>query len=159
MFATICILKPQKFLTSFLQYESCSKRNASYFITLAHDISGRCWGYGSIEWTFLMIFHFIAMWQNGSRTAVQQNGTWRGNAKVCHWIPSMNAIYELHLLTFTNACWVCMEIKQWGSGWQISEVVRMTDGAQVYDRDMQVLDLWSIKGHSWWCWWMKNSVL
>ena len=33
-------------------YKDCSKNNASYFITLAHNIIGRCWWYGSRGCTF-----------------------------------------------------------------------------------------------------------
>ena len=41
------ILKPDLGSIFLLIYKGCSKSNASYFIMLAHNISGECWWYGS----------------------------------------------------------------------------------------------------------------
>jgi len=43
-------------------YKSCSESNASYFMSLAHIIRGRCWRYGSKGQTFPPISHYI-LWQ------------------------------------------------------------------------------------------------
>jgi len=44
-------------------HEDCRNSNASYFITLTHNVRGRGWWYGSGGWTFLSIFHFVAVQQ------------------------------------------------------------------------------------------------
>ena len=49
-----------------------------------------------------------------SRGAVWQNGVWHGSAyetKVCNWIPPCGK--KLHPMTFTDACWMFTETKQW----------------------------------------------
>ena len=56
-----------------LKYKLCSKSNASYFIMLAHNFRGRCWWYGSRDWSLPPTFHYINRWQQkGSLT----NGVW-----------------------------------------------------------------------------------
>jgi len=39
-------------------YKDSSKSNASYFITLVHNIRGRWWGYGR-GWTYLLYSYYI----------------------------------------------------------------------------------------------------
>ena len=68
----------------------------------------------------------------GSTGAVWQNGIWRGSAfeeKEWNLIPPCRK--KWHPLTFTDACWMFLETKQWmwakwGSGWCISAVVTAT---------------------------------
>ena len=57
----------------------CSKSNASYFIMLARDISGRCWWDGSKAWTFPPISHCMLpcdRWQQRG-TLTQCLLTWK----------------------------------------------------------------------------------
>jgi len=69
-----------------LKYKLCSKSNASYFIMLALDFRGRCWWYGSRDWSLPPTFHYINRWQQkGSLT----NGVWHRRtyeAKVSLWV-------------------------------------------------------------------------
>ena len=69
------LLKSWKMYTeSFdVKCDGCSKSNASYFITLAHNIRGSCWWNGSRGWTFPATFCYILLlcdrWQQrGSLT-------------------------------------------------------------------------------------------
>jgi len=51
---------------------------------------------------------------DGSRGAHCQNNIWHGRTykvKVWNWIPPWGK--KWHPLTFTDACWTLMEIKQW----------------------------------------------
>ena len=110
-------------------YEGCSKINASSFILLAH-VSGGCWWYGSRGWTLPSIFCYILFlcdtWQQkGNLTKWCQ--TWKD---VLSKGVSLNSSMwkKWHPLTFINACWAFIEIKQWvwaqwGSGWCISAMV------------------------------------
>jgi len=64
-------------------YEGCSESNASYFILLAHNIRGRCWGYGSRCWTLPTISRYMLL-------LCDRCHLWYGSAskaKVCHWTP------------------------------------------------------------------------
>jgi len=54
-------------------YEISSKSNASYFIMLGHNISGRYWWCGSRGWTFPLLFHYMSLPQD----RWQQRGTVR----------------------------------------------------------------------------------
>ena len=95
--------------------EGCSKSNASYFITLAHNIRGRCWWYDSRGWTFPSIFHYSLLLcdrlqQKSSLT--EWNLTWE---RVWSKGVSLNSSMrkKWHPLTFIDTCWVSMETKQW----------------------------------------------
>jgi len=84
-------------------------------MTLAHDIKGEWWWYGSGGWTFPPVFHYTLFHAtDGSRGAVWQNSIWPGNAdeaKVCRWI-ACSMWKRLHSLTFIDSCWMLMETKQ-----------------------------------------------
>ena len=102
-------------MCKFLAYEECSKSNASYLITLLYDISGGCWWYGSRDWTFPAIFHYILLLgerqhQTGSLTKWHptQDCTWRKDIEFNSFIKK-----KWHPLTFINACWTLMKTKQW----------------------------------------------
>jgi len=134
-------------------YEGCSESNAAYFITLAHNIGGGCWWYGSRGWTFPPVLHHVLLpWDRWQQKANWQNGVWHGSvneAKVCHWIPCRK---KWHPLTFINASWMFLETKQWmwaqwGGGCCVSAVVTVTwktncvpDGhTDFYEHGMQAL--------------------
>jgi len=72
-------------------HKGFSERNAFYFITLVHDISGKWWWYGRRGGTFPQYsITSCGCMTDGSKGAVWQNGIWCGSAeeaKVCHWIP------------------------------------------------------------------------
>jgi len=52
-------------------YEGCSESNACCFITLAYDVRGGCWWYGSRGWTFPPILCYMLL----PRDRWQQMGT------------------------------------------------------------------------------------
>jgi len=55
-------VRKKKILHIHINYSTlkgCSRSNASYFVTLAHDIRGRCWWDGSRGWAFPSISHYI----------------------------------------------------------------------------------------------------
>ena len=90
------------FQTRNTRYKGCSESNASYFIMLAHNFKSRCWWYGSKQWTFSIIFHYILLqcdrWQQrGSPT--KWHLTWK-----CIWSKgvSLNSSTwkKLHPLNF-----------------------------------------------------------
>ena len=114
------------YLTLFM-YKSCSESNASYFITLPHNIGGRCWWYGNRGWTFPSTFHYILLpydrrQQRGSVT--EWHLTWKCiGSKGRSFNFSMSN--KQHPSTFINSCWTFLENKQWmwaqwGCGWCIS---------------------------------------
>ena len=96
-------------------YECYSKRNASYYMTLAHSISGGYWWWGSRGWTFPPVSCCILLqchsWQQrGSLT--EWHPTWK-----CRWSKGMSLNFSIqkkwHQLTFINTFWAWMESKQW----------------------------------------------
>ena len=100
---------------------------------LACNIRDGCWRYGSREWSFPAIFHYILLlcdrWrQKGSLT--QRCLTWK-----CVWRKgvSLNSSVwkKWHPLIFSDTCWTSMKTKQWmwaqwGGGWCISAAVTAT---------------------------------
>ena len=66
---------------------------------------------------------------DGSNEAVWQNGIWRGNLHEAKGVTlNSSTKKKMHPLTFTDACWMFMETKQWmwaqwGGGWYVSAVM------------------------------------
>jgi len=129
----LILVQGDNLLTS--NYELCSKSNTSCFITLAHAVRGRRWWYSSRGWTFPPIFYSMLLlcdrWQQrGALT--QWHLTWK-----CIWSKGValnSSMWKTSLpLSFIDACWMFMEIKQWkwahrGSGWCLSAVATVTVG-------------------------------
>ena len=120
--------------------EVCSRNNASYYVMLAHNLRGDYWWYGSRAWTLPPVFRYILLpwdiWQQRGRLA-----EWHLTRK-CVWsrCVSLNSSVwkKWHSLTFTDSCWVFMEIKrwmwaQWGGGWYVSAVATAIRKSRVLD--------------------------
>jgi len=115
--------------------KGCSGNNASHYVLLASDIRGGCWWYSSRGWTFLPVSRYMLLpcdrWQQkGSLT--KWDLTWKG---VWSRGVSLNSSMqeERYPLTFTDACCMLTETRQWmraqwGSGWCVLAVVTETVG-------------------------------
>ena len=72
-------------------YDACSRSNASYFILLAHDISGGCWWMAAeVEPFHQYSIPYCCHVTYDSRRAVWEIGVWHGSlyeAKMCLCIP------------------------------------------------------------------------
>lgn len=123
----------ERFGAQYLILWGLLRKNASYFIVLAHDVRGRwCW-YGSRVWTFPPIFHYtLLLWdrrqQRGSLTVwwLRWQRVWRSTVS-----PNSSTWKKRNPLTFTNACWKFVETQQWmwaqqGSEWCASAVAIAT---------------------------------
>jgi len=105
-----------------LTCEGCYKSNASYFITLAHDVRGGCRWYSSRGWTFPPIFCYI-LWlcdrwqQRGPLTK------WCVTYE-CGWSKGASLNYSMQKkwcpLTFTN---FAEHLWRPNSGFEHSEVM------------------------------------
>ena len=89
--------------------------NASYFIILAHNISGMCWWYGSRVWNFLTTFHCILLlcgkWQLEGQFDRMASELKVCMKQRCHRIPPCGK--KWHPLTFVDSCWTLMGTMQW----------------------------------------------
>lgn len=85
------------------------KCNASYLFTLAHNVKGRWWWYGSRGWTFSPVFHSMLLlcyrWQlRGSLTKWHIKSVYE--AKVCHLIlPCRRNGTHWHSLMLAESLW------------------------------------------------------
>ena len=126
-----------------------------FIMFLVHGVRGECWWYGNRGWTFPTVLRYTLWpcdrWQQGG-ILTEWRLTWK-----CVWSKgeSLNSFMwkKLHSLTFTDACWTFVEIKQWmwaqwGVGgalqqwWQQQWVI--SSGVDVYEHSMQALV------HCWW---------
>ena len=125
-----------------------------------------CW-YGSRGWTFPPIFHSVLLpcdrWQQrGSLTK------WRLTWK-CIWSKGVELNSSLrkkwHLLTFSDACWMCMETKQWmWAQWGVGDAFQQWRQRQCipsasadFDKHATTCSL-MVKMHSWW-WWLCWKIV
>ena len=100
-------------------YKCCSEINASSFITLLQDVRGGCWCY-VVEARPPCQYHmqFCCCVTDGSRGAVWWNSVIHGNASLAKmWNLILPMQKTLLPLTFTVACWMFMETKQWMWTW------------------------------------------
>ena len=125
--------------------EGCFESNASYFIRLAHDITGRCWWDGSRGWTFLPTSHYILL-LGGNRGAVWQNGIWYGSADGANMSSNSSMQKKLHPLILIKSCWMFLEAKQWmWAQWEVGGAFQqwwqwvISTGADWYKHGMQAL--------------------
>ena len=126
---TSCLRVDNKVLSGILISMDCSKSNASYFITLAHNGRGRCWWYGSRSWTCSPISHNVLLpcdRRQQRNTLTEWCLTWK---RVWSKGVELNSYMQnkWHPLTFIDACWMFLKTKQWmwaqwGDKWYISAV-------------------------------------
>ena len=116
-------------------HEDFSKSNASCVIMLAHDVTGRCWLYGSRDQTFQLMFHYILLlcdrWQQkgslSKRCVIWKSVQSKGMSL------NSSTRKQFHPLTLTDTFWMFIETKQWmraqwDSGWCVSAVMIATVG-------------------------------
>ena len=74
---------------SFCKWRGYSESSASYFITLAYDVRGRCWWYGTRVWYFPPVLCYVLQlcvrWQQRA-SQTKWYLTCEYEPKVCHWI-------------------------------------------------------------------------
>ena len=123
-FPVVSCTTPTQTQNSSWKYEICFKSNASYFTMSYHTNRGGCWQYGSRDWTFPMILHFMSLpcdrWQQrGSLTkwCLTWKSRWNRDVEL-----NSSIWKKLCLLTFISACWTdaCWRPS---SGCEHSEVV------------------------------------
>jgi len=146
-FPVVSCTTPTQTQNSSWKYEICFKSNASYFTMSYHTNRGGCWQYGSRDWTFPMILHFMSLpcdrWQQrGSLT--KWCLTWK-----CIWSKDVEFYSSMWkkkwpLLIFIDACWMFVDTKQrlWaqrGGRWCISAAeTAMTVGHLCWCRYLQI---------------------
>ena len=146
-------------------YEGCSESNACCFITLAYDVRGGCWWYGSRGWTFPPILCYMLLprdrWQQMD-TLTKWCLTWKCIQSKGVSLNSPMWKKKSHSLTFIDAFLVFLETKQcvwvqWGSEWCISAVAIVIVVHLHWCRLLWAQQTgscsWLIKMHNWW-WWL-----
>jgi len=104
--------KKKKNLFNLVSYEGCSKSNASYFITMAHNIRGRCWWYGTRGWIFPSVFCYFLLpcdrWQQRG-TQTKWHLTWK-----CLWSKGveLNSAMQKKKMTSIGIQWYSPNVYQ-----------------------------------------------